>query len=102
MSQIALDGISAVGGGNQSLVISGESGAGKTEATKHCLHYLAATCGGSGGSDAHMRIQKASPVLEAWGNAKTLRNNNSSRFGKFTEIWMKDTGEVNSRNMTPK
>jgi len=90
VSQLALDGISPAavdGGSNQSLVISGESGAGKTETTKHCLRYLAATSGSADGSAAHVRVQNASPVLEAWGNAKTLRNNNSSRFGKFTEIW---------------
>jgi myosin heavy subunit len=87
VSQLALQGISSPSGEDQSLIISGESGAGKTEATKHCLHYLASTSGSTGGSDAHIRLQTASPVLEAWGNAKTLRNNNSSRFGKFIEIW---------------
>ncbi len=99
-SQRALEGISAPSGENQSLIISGESGAGKTEATKHCLHYLAHTSGSTGGSDAHIRLQTASPVLEAWGNAKTLRNNNSSRFGKFTEIWLNNTGKLHA-NLTP-
>lgn len=67
------------------LNLSGESGAGKTEATKQCLNYLAYSAGSSSGIQA--KILKASPVLEGWGNAKTLRNNNSSRFGKFIEIW---------------
>jgi len=101
VSQLALQGISSPSGEDQSLIISGESGAGKTEATKHCLHYLASTSGSTGGSDAHIRLQTASPVLEAWGNAKTLRNNNSSRFCKFTEIWFKNSGELQA-NLTPK
>ena len=64
---------------------SGESGAGKTEATKQCLNYFAFIAGSSSGVQG--KILKASPILEAWGNSKTLRNNNSSRFGKYIEIW---------------
>lgn len=67
------------------ILYSGESGAGKTEATKQCLNYLAFLAGSANGIQS--KILKASPILEAWGNAKTLRNNNSSRFGKFIEIW---------------
>jgi hypothetical protein len=72
-------------GGNQSLIISGESGAGKTEATKQCLNYLARAAG-TNESDMHEHILKVGPILEAWGNAKTLRNNNSSRLGLFTHV----------------
>lgn len=64
---------------------SGESGAGKTEATKQCLKYLAFAAGSNSGVEE--KILQASPILEGWGNAKTLRNDNSSRFGKFIEIW---------------
>jgi myosin heavy subunit len=86
-------------GQNQSMIISGESGAGKTEATKQCLNYLAFIAGSSGGIQE--KILKASPILEAWGNAKTLRNNNSSRFGKYIEIWFDNSQTiVGSSNTT--
>lgn len=79
-------------GVSQSLLISGESGAGKTEATKQCLDFLTkVSSGGSHGldgqaSDIASRIIAASPILEAFGNAQTIRNPNSSRFGKWMEL----------------
>lgn len=102
---------------------SGESGAGKTETTKQCLNQLAYIAGTSSGEPIpHMsppplplstktmftgiqeKVLKASPILEAWGNAKTLRNNNSSRFGKFIEVWFESKGEnktiIGSSNTT--
>ncbi|KAH8097375.1 hypothetical protein JL720_265 [Aureococcus anophagefferens] len=83
---------------NQAIVICGESGAGKTETTKLMLHYLSVASKrtsarresgaepGAGGPTIAERMVASNPLLEAFGNAKTLRNDNSSRFGKFTRF----------------
>uniref|UniRef100_A0A3Q3KAG4 Myosin IEa n=1 Tax=Monopterus albus TaxID=43700 RepID=A0A3Q3KAG4_MONAL len=79
---------------NQCVIISGESGAGKTVAAKYIMSYISRVSGG-GPKVQHVKdiILQSNPLLEAFGNAKTLRNNNSSRFGKYFEIWFSSGGE---------
>lgn len=77
---------------NQSIIISGESGAGKTETAKIAMQYLAGLGGGSGGVETE--ILQTSCILETFGNAKTSRNDNSSRFGKLIEIHFSATGNI--------
>ncbi|XP_052098600.1 unconventional myosin-IXa-like isoform X7 [Mytilus californianus] len=80
---------------NQCIVISGESGSGKTETNNLLLHHLTALSQkGAHGSGVEQTILGAGPVLEAFGNAKTVHNNNSSRFGKFVQVNYKENGMV--------
>ncbi|XP_037817612.1 myosin heavy chain, muscle isoform X21 [Lucilia sericata] len=86
---------------NQSMLITGESGAGKTENTKKVIAYFA-TVGASTKKDESQKnkgsledqVVQTNPVLEAFGNAKTVRNDNSSRFGKFIRIHFGPTGKL--------
>lgn len=76
-------------------MISGESGSGKTESTNFLLHHLTALSQkGLHGSGVEQTILSAGPVLEAFGNAKTAHNNNSSRFGKFIQVNYRENGMV--------
>merc|ERR1740123_2845695 len=90
-------------GKNQSILITGESGAGKTENTKKVISYFA-SIGATGKKKEgepglEDKIVQTNPVLEAWGNAKTLRNDNSSRFGKFIRIWFNAGGKLSGADM---
>jgi myosin-5 len=94
ISALAFKGL-ALEGNNQSILVSGESGAGKTETVKICMNHLASIQYGPesrgmalAGDTSHVvqRILDSNPLLEAFGNAKTRRNDNSSRFGKFMQL----------------
>ena len=77
----------------QSVIISGESGAGKTETAKILLKYLAAVSATAGG-DLHSRVLQTNPIMENFGNARTVWNNNSSRFGKFLTLQFSASGRM--------
>ncbi|KAF9661040.1 hypothetical protein SADUNF_Sadunf19G0026600 [Salix dunnii] len=83
-------------GKSNSILVSGESGAGKTETTKMLMRYLAFLGGRvvTEGRTVEQQVLESNPVLEAFGNAKTVRNNNSSRFGKFVEIQFDKHGRI--------
>lgn len=87
--------------GNQCILISGESGAGKTEATKIVMKYLAAISCSRGSAEEKAqgmavgeKLNACSPILESFGNAKTVRNDNSSRFGKFMKVKFSPAGQL--------
>ncbi|CDJ31473.1 LOW QUALITY PROTEIN: uncharacterized protein EMH_0067060 [Eimeria mitis] len=92
-ARVALDNLHGVNK-SQTIIVSGESGAGKTEATKQIMRYFAAAKGGAMDMRIQNAIMAANPVLEAFGNAKTIRNNNSSRFGRFMQLDVAKEGGI--------
>ncbi|KAJ8576758.1 hypothetical protein ON010_g2452 [Phytophthora cinnamomi] len=78
---------------NQSILVSGESGAGKTETTKIVMNHLASVAGGRKDKTI-AKVIDVNPLLESFGNAKTTRNDNSSRFGKFTQLQFDGRGKL--------
>jgi len=86
---------------NQCVIISGESGAGKTEAAKRLMQYIANVSEGNNSSIQEIKdmVLATNPLLESFGNAKTLRNNNSSRFGKYLELQFNAQGEPVGANI---
>ncbi|KAG4419258.1 hypothetical protein IFR04_007577 [Cadophora malorum] len=87
---------------NQCVIISGESGAGKTEAAKRIMQYIANVSGGGNSSIQETKdmVLATNPLLESFGNAKTLRNNNSSRFGKYLQLQFNAQGEPVGADIT--
>merc|ERR1719511_327811 len=91
------------GGKNQSILITGESGAGKTENTKKVISYFA-SIGATGKKKEgepglEDKIVQTNPLVQSGGNAKTVRNDNSSRFGKFIRIWFNQGGKLSGADM---
>ncbi|XP_028285776.1 unconventional myosin-Va-like isoform X2 [Parambassis ranga] len=84
---------------NQSIIVSGESGAGKTVSAKYAMRYFATVSCSSGEANVEEQVLASSPIMEALGNAKTTRNDNSSRFGKYIEIGFDKRHCITGANM---
>uniref|UniRef100_A0A3P9K2G4 Myosin motor domain-containing protein n=1 Tax=Oryzias latipes TaxID=8090 RepID=A0A3P9K2G4_ORYLA len=84
---------------NQSVIISGESGSGKTVSAKFTMRYFAVVGGASQQTSVEERVLSSNPIMESIGNAKTTRNDNSSRFGKYIEIGFGKNGDIIGANM---
>jgi len=98
-----MDSTSEYGVRSQSILVSGESGAGKTETCKIIMKYVA-ILGNASGDASHLgaieiQVLQSNPILEAFGNARTVRNDNSSRFGKYIQMLFSETGKLHGANI---
>lgn len=84
---------------NQSIIVSGESGAGKTVSAKYAMRYFATVGGSASDTNIEEKVLASSPIMEAIGNAKTTRNDNSSRFGKYIQIGFDKRCHIIGANM---
>ncbi|XP_035484376.2 unconventional myosin-Va isoform X6 [Scophthalmus maximus] len=84
---------------NQSIIVSGESGAGKTVSAKYAMRYFATVSGSASEANVEQKVLASNPIMEAIGNAKTTRNDNSSRFGKYIEIGFDTRFRIIGANM---
>ncbi|KAG8505333.1 Unconventional myosin-Vc [Galemys pyrenaicus] len=84
---------------NQSIIVSGESGAGKTVSARYAMRYFATVSRSSSNTHVEDKVLASNPITEAVGNAKTTRNDNSSRFGKYTEISFDKRNQIIGANM---
>ncbi|XP_037230011.1 unconventional myosin-Vb isoform X2 [Falco rusticolus] len=84
---------------NQSIIVSGESGAGKTVSAKYAMRFFATVGGSASETNIEAKVLASNPIMEAIGNAKTTRNNNSSRFGKYIQIGFDKRSRITGANM---
>uniref|UniRef100_A0A8C8SM34 Myosin VC n=1 Tax=Pelusios castaneus TaxID=367368 RepID=A0A8C8SM34_9SAUR len=84
---------------NQSVIVSGESGAGKTVSARYAMRYFATVSKSNSNAHVEDKVLASNPITEAVGNAKTTRNDNSSRFGKYTEISFDQRHQITGANM---
>ncbi|KAM7228907.1 hypothetical protein CapIbe_020195 [Capra ibex] len=84
---------------NQSIIVSGESGAGKTVSAKYAMRYFTTVSGSASDTNIEEKVLASSPIMEAIGNAKTTRNDNSSRFGKYIQIGFDKRYRIIGANM---
>jgi myosin heavy subunit len=103
MHQAVIKDFTHAANANQIVLISGESGAGKTETTKYILRYLTSVAKTSSNSKSNVTIMdkvlQSNPILEAFGNARTLKNDNSSRFGRYIELGFHMNGSLLNGNL---
>ncbi|KAH9261185.1 hypothetical protein BASA81_000889 [Batrachochytrium salamandrivorans] len=96
--QVTKSALEDVSGKSHSILINGESGAGKTESAKQCMRYLSQSTKSLNstieGAEVRRAVTQTTPLLEAFGNAKTVKNSNSSRFGRYVQLLLGNQSEI--------